>query len=1046
MRSFLAPWAAALLAGAALVAAPQQIHAGKRAQEPKKSAPVAREVSLGWRELGDAFESARLADDARRLSALQSLEPSVERALKDASDDERRMAARFLLARIHWERKDWVGAAAGFQSAADAAGRGSYADDAAFAAIEALEAAGRDAEAAKEWAKWEKRFPTSSLLPAARLSRAWNSLRRGETGEAEEILNHLATDFPWIAQDARYTLASAVAHLQAGRESLALSVVGERPTTAPALYLRGLGLARQGQLLRAAAAWPEVAERWSQGPLADHARLAKANTFLTARDYRSAAEEMARVASRVRDPKVRAEADLRAAGALFLAVGATDSAVTALRIVIARHEHTDVAARAQFLVGEALVARKQYEAAIREYNQVLKGYFQHKVAASAQYRVARCLDALGRRADATGSYQAVVSGYPLEPEAPAAAYLAGVGLLQRGLPRVAVPYFQIVLDRYARSNAEGALVFARPEHQELVEAALCMLEWAWHRTGDMGQVAGAPHVLLERMPPSRSPWRAWAMVIDADALAAIGRYDEARTTLERLAKEFPDHSVSASATQLLAWTYSRQGQDSLAIATEERLLARWGATGDEAIVSSAFLDIAHARFNQKRYREAAGAYEDFLRRWPAHAQRSSALYQAGLCYLRLDRAGDAVDRWETLVRDSASAPISERAWARAGDVYFQAEKFDDARRCYRGLLEHFAASSAAGLASLRLAQCEYNAGHDAVALEGFSATIERFAGTPYAKEAQRGTELALYRLAASAKGQEELSRLIEQYPNSAFAADAMLQLARRHYQASRWSEAAEGFRQVVTRFPSYSAADQAQFLMADAFARSGASAEARNAYDQFLSYFPESDLRATASFRLGLLQFEAKEFMRAAVAFTASLADSAPPEVRDPARYNLALCHRQLGDIAQARAELERYRAEFPNGLQAAEAVFQLADLDESAGNLPAAASGFEQALNLKHNAVLGAEMAFRLGRCREQLNDVPGAIRAYQEARACPDRDEAFRLSALARLAALHESRREYTRAIEAYRDIMKNSKDRELVVAAEDRVEQLSASTRRR
>src|SRR5213075_2388309 len=146
---------------------------------------------------------------------------------------------------------------------------------------------------------------------------------------------------------------------------------------------------------------------------------------------------------------------------------------------------------------------------------------------------------------------------------------------------------------------------------------------------------------------------------------------------------------------------------------EERLLARWGTSADDAIVSTALLDMAHARFNQKKYREAAAAYETFLTRWPKHRERASALYQAGLCYLRLGHAGDAVDRWETLVKDSSGTALAERAWARAGDVYFQAERFDDARRCYTGLLEHFGASSAAGLASQRLAQCEYNAGHDA---------------------------------------------------------------------------------------------------------------------------------------------------------------------------------------------------------------------------------------------------------------------------------------------------------------------------------------------
>ena len=53
---------------------------------------------------------------------------------------------------------------------------------------------------------------------------------------------------------------------------------------------------------------------------------------------------------------------------------------------------------------------------------------------------------------------------------------------------------------------------------------------------------------------------------------------------------------------------------------------------------------------------------------------------------------------------------------------------------------------------------------------------------------------------------------------------------------------------------------------------------------------------------------------------------------------------------------------------------------------------------------------------------------------------------AALARLAALHETRKEYAQAVEAYRDIMKNSRDQELVAAAADRVSQLSAAQRRR
>jgi TolA-binding protein len=655
--------------------------------------------------------------------------------------------------------------------------------------------------------------------------------------------------------------------------------------------------------------------------------------------------------------------------------------------------------------------------------------------------VARALDRLGRRADATGSYQAVVHGYPLQPEAPAAAYLAGTGLMDQGKPLAAAPYFQLVLDRYAgKSDVKGPIVFARPEHQELVEASLCLLQLCYYKTGDLGQLSGAPHLQLQRMPPSRSPWRAYALLIDADAMAAQGRYPESQATLEALMREFPDHGVAASAAKLLAWTYARQGKDSLAIATEERLLARWGASGETAVVSGAFLDIAHVRFNQKRYGDAAAAYEDFLRRFPADSRRTLALYQAGLCYLRLDRAGDAVDRWEQVVRDSATTPIAERAWARAGDVYFQAERYPQARRCYEGLLRHFGGTPAASLASLRLAQCEYNAGRDAQALEAFAAVIEKYPGTPSAQEASRGQERALYRLSQTSAGTQTLEKLVEQYPASPFAADARFQIARRLYQDKKWSEAAEQFRRVVSQFPGYSAADQAQFLMADAEAQAGRKDEALRAYDQFLAFFPESELAPTVRFRSGLMHFEAKNWMSAAVAFTGALEDSTNREVRSASMYNLALCQRILGQTAEARITLERYASEFPGDARDAEVAFQLGDLDEIAGDLEQAEKRFTDAIAAKPPASLGVEVRYRLGQVRERRGDVPGALDAYEAAVKTGEAGHAFRLSAVARCAALYETRKDYAKALAAYRDIMRNSRDPELVAAATDRASQLA------
>ncbi len=766
---------------------------------------------------------------------------------------------------------------------------------------------------------------------------------------------------------------------------------------------------------------------------------------------------------------VVAQAELRRAACVFLdndLVLGTEL----LRDVTVAHRGADVAACAQLLLGEVLISQSRHEEAILEFNRVLSDYFEHELAASAQYRVGQCLDALGRHKEATSAYQLVVSGYPLTPQSPAAAYLAGVGLLDENRPQAAAPYFQLVLDRYAGSTrgtgdadgvedtgvagstdsaadagdpAESVIVFSSPDRQELVEASLCLLEYAYHLTGDMGQLSGVPHLMLQRMPKSASPWRAYALLIDADALAAQGRYDESQDMLASLIDEFPDHDVAVPANRLLAWTYARQGQDDLAIQTEERMLARYAAERDASHLSSAYLNKAHILFNRKQYEDAANTYDDFLARFPDHPDRLLALYQSGLSHYRLQHTGDAIDRWEELVLDDPSAEIAERAWARAGDVYFQTAHYEDAKRCYQGLLENFGDSHGAALGVLRMAQCDYNAGRDADALAGFSAVGERFPGTAMAREAERGIERALYRLGQREDGTDVLAQLVEDYPTSSFAADAQFEIATRHYEAEAYPQAADAFRRVIRQFPSYSQADRAHFLMADAYSRSGSDADAQLAYEQFLMFFPESEFRATVRFRVASMRFDGGDYMRAAVDFSTVVEEETTPEIAAASLFNLAMCRRMLGQTGDALETLERYRSLYPNDERAADVAYQLGDIHENAGRTEAAINEYDTALALGPGE-LAAELHYRLGTCRETLGDEPGAVAAYKKAIALKDRADPVRLSALARCAALYEKKGEYKKAIAVYRDLVQNAEDPELIVAAKTRVEQLEAAAK--
>ncbi len=990
-------------------------------------------------DIGMELEWARLRPVAERQTALEEVARSMKRLLETDMPSERRHAAYFLSGEIHYALGDYVQAAEKYRKSEKASNDQSFSSAASAASIMAMEASGRDDDAAQAWAKWVKQYKNSPLLPEVLLAQAWNAVRRDTLNIATNLLEELKSTYPWMEKDSRLILlAATVAYLQ-GRPADALTALSDDITGAAATYLRALSYEAEGAMLKAAAQYQEVSERYPESTLRDHAMLTKANIFMASGVYQSAIEEFDGVIERASLPEVRAEAELRRAASAFLNGDATRGA-DLLREVVENYSKTDQAARAQLFLGEVLFSQSLYQEAILEFNNLLRDYFEHSLAARAQYRVGRCLDALGRQSEATSTYQAVVSGYPIASEAPAAAYLAGVGLLEQDRPQEAIPYFQLVLDRYARDDTAGTIVFASPDHRELVEAALCLLELSYYRAGNLGQLSGVPHLMLQKMPPSRSEWRAYALLIDADALAAQARYSDAQGVLETLIEEFPEHHIGISANRLLAWTYAQEGRDDLAIETEERMLARYASYGDEENLSSAYLNKAHILFNRKNYQEAAATYDEFVLRFPDHAQVLLALYQSGLCYLRLNLAGEAVDRWEEIVTKNPTVEIAERAWVRAGDAYFQAEQFENAKRCYQGLLDHFSNSRAAALGLLRLAQCEYNAGRDPEALELFSAVGTRYPGTAEAREAERGMELALYRLGQRDDGTEILAQLVERYPASAFAADAQFQIAMGLYDEKQFTEAADQFRRVVSQFPGYSAADRAHFLMADSYSQVGLAKEARLAYEQFLLFFPESELRSTVRFRLGSLRFDEGHYMQAAVDFTAILDADLSEELTSASLYNLALCQRMLGDTDQAQTTLKRYREQYGHDDErAAEVAYQFGDIHDAMGQTELASKEFERALASHPPASMVIELHYRLGLCREQLGDQDGAIGAYKKAIASNNKADAFRLSAMARCAALYEEQGKHKEALSTYYSLIQDAEDPELVVAAKERASQL-------
>jgi TolA-binding protein len=996
------------------------------------------EQAPGLDELGERLWAPRGTESAE----LTSIQEELTRILDGKLDRDNRAVARLLAGEVAFRMGDARSAAKHLDKAEGDAKDGPYRDDIQVARIRCLELEGRYEEAEKAWVKWEAEHPTSSRLTEVRLARTWNALARGKVADASVHLGWLGEHHEWYLGQPEVVLASAVVAFLEGRVDDTIAALGE-PTRPAEHFLLARSFERVGQHLDAAAAYQRVADRFRSSVLHDPALLAKANVFLVAGAYRTAADEFARVATEVSTPEIAREAELRGALSTYLD-GDPSGAVERLEALIAAVPGSDQAARGQFLLAEVLASDGRHEEAIPAFTTLLANHFEHDLAPRAQYRIGRCLDALGRQHEATSSYMAVVAGYSQSPESTAAAYLAGVGFLEQGRAQEAIPYLQLMLDRSnpdrAGDDAEAAaeLAAVRPD-AALLEAGRYHLFLAYHRSGQTGALSAAYASIAESGEGSDSPWAEAERLLVADALATQGRLDQAITLLDPLLT-VRNAEVAVPAARLLAWVHSQNGNGDLALEVEQRMVERHGNSASPEDLAAANLNRAHAHFNAKRYKEAAPLYDRFARSFPEDPRRAQALFQAGVAYLRMDQAGDAVDRWEATLTAGAGPELARDALERAGDVYVQAQRYDDAHRSFGRIVELSSDPGVVASAMLRMAECTYNQSQDETALAEFEEVARAFSGTEAATRAQEGMERCLYRLGQSAGGVDHLAALVEQHPRSAFAADAQLEIGHRLLNGGDPARAAEAFRRVVSQFSDHPDADQAQLLMAEAYDQAGNAAAAAAAYEQFLVFFPESELAATVGFRRGSARFASGDHMRAAVDFTSVLSSDGDAETKEAARFNLGLCHRMLGDLDTALATFDEVNVRaLGKSITASDLAFEKGTTLVELGRLDDAIAAFTHGIDAGPPAALRAKIHFQIGSCHERSGEPKLAIRQYEYAMSSLAKGAELRNNALVRLALIHEENSDYGKALAAYQELASHSSDPELVAAAEERVTQL-------
>ncbi|HEY3662874.1 MAG TPA: tetratricopeptide repeat protein [Chthoniobacterales bacterium] len=278
-------------------------------------------------------------------------------------------------------------------------------------------------------------------------------------------------------------------------------------------------------------------------------------------------------------------------------------------------------------------------------------------------------------------------------------------------------------------------------------------------------------------------------------------------------------------------------------------LERW--EWDEAIKSAqaartlnstpAFLQqvdwlIAEANYRSGKIETAAKTYEDLARRTPGFA--GDALFNAALCWLRLDRSTEFAADYRKISNDPAKQGAEGDLLLEEGSVQASQGK-PEAEETFRKFIRDFPQSPRVSEAWVALAELAFHAAQpDLKAARKDLAQARQGNPTPAARERADYLEIWIED-ATPSSGEtavvEAANKFLQQYPDSRFAAEVRMKLAEAYFRRQDFANAQTQFELLAQQKPEASLTEKALFFAA----RSATASMGAGALDHALALLDE---------------------------------------------------------------------------------------------------------------------------------------------------------------------------------------------------------------
>ncbi len=502
-------------------------------------------------------------------------------------------------------------------------------------------------------------------------------------------------------------------------------------------------------------------------------------------------------------------------------------------------------------------------------------------------------------------------------------YLAGNGLLNRGLYDLAVVEYRRFLSEHADHDRApvaryglSVCLFRIENHEKAIVQLreLSKLE-DFEYAAEVATMLGQSHLATKQYLPSAEAFQRCARehpkhsLADEAATGATealylgGKYDEAAGWARLMATRWADSPLRVRAEFFGGLAeMARKGYAEAA----ELFASVLDRDKDGPFSDQASLLLAQCHERRSGLVDAIRQYHKLLKRKKTKYAPEALFALGALHHQRgeLKEAGIALDT--LLDRFDKSKVIPEGNLLR-GRVAFEQEDYDAAHSFFKAAGEADAALR--DRAAYWMAKCDLRRERYDRASTRLTDAVEAFPDSGLIAEMWYDLAIAHLRTEAFETAIEALTTFRKRFSEHALAPDALHLLAMTEHQRRGFDESLRYCKDFLATYPSHGAAAGVAFLAAENDFLAGRYDQAVNGYKQYLSHHGDDDQVARAELRLGtaLHRLERYDEAETFLADATDRADDAP--VFRSSRLTLGDIHFRRSEWKQAEAQLRSYLA-----------------------------------------------------------------------------------------------------------------------------------------